>query len=277
MSSERFETLLELMERLRGPGGCPWDREQTLESLRPYLIEETYEVLEAIERRDWAHLPDELGDLQLQIVFQAQIASEEGHFTIQDVLERITDKLVRRHPHVFGSESLGTAGEVVHRWEEIKQQEKRRSAADRNAAGGNVAGGDAAGAAEALLDAVPSAQPALVEAEQLSKRAAKEGFDWERPEDMIEKIQEESRELVQARESLQADQIEDEVGDLFFMLVNLARRLKVSPELALKRANRKFRRRFGHVEEGLRERGKTPASSDLVEMEKLWQQAKKSS
>jgi MazG family protein len=277
MSSERFETLLELMERLRGPGGCPWDREQTLESLRPYLIEETYEVLEAIERRDWAHLPDELGDLQLQIVFQAQIASEEGHFTIQDVLERITDKLVRRHPHVFGSESLGTAGEVVHRWEEIKQQEKRRSAADRNAAGGNVAGGDAAGAAEALLDAVPSAQPALVEAEQLSKRAAKEGFDWERPEDMIEKIQEESRELVQARESLQADQIEDEVGDLFFMLVNLARRLKVSPELALKRANRKFRHRFGHVEEGLRERGKTPASSDLVEMEKLWQQAKKSS
>jgi MazG family protein len=272
MSSERFETLLGLMERLRGPGGCPWDREQTLESLRPYLIEETYEVLEAIERRDWAHLPEELGDLQLQIVFQAQIASEEGHFTIQDVLERISDKLVRRHPHVFGSESLGTAGEVVHRWEEIKQQERRRGAA-----GGNAAGGSAAGAAEALLDAVPAAQPALVEAEQLSKRAAKEGFDWERPEDMIEKIQEESRELVQARESLQADQIEDEVGDLFFMLVNLARRLKVSPELALKRANRKFRRRFGHVEEGLRGRGKTPATSDLVEMEELWQQAKKSS
>jgi MazG family protein len=277
MSSERFETLLGLMERLRGPGGCPWDREQTLASLRPYLIEETYEVLEAIERRDWAHLPDELGDLQLQIVFQAQIASEEGHFTIQDVLERITDKLVRRHPHVFGSESLGTAGEVVHRWEEIKQQEKRRNAADRSAADGGAAGGSAGAEAEALLDAVPSAQPALVEAEQLSKRAAKEGFDWERPEDMIEKIQEESRELVQARESLEADQIEDEVGDLFFMLVNLARRLKVSPELALKRANRKFRRRFGYVEEGLRERGKTPASSDLVEMEELWQQAKKSS
>lgn len=267
MSSEKFETLLRLMARLRGPGGCPWDREQTLESLRPYLIEETYEVLEAMERRDWAHLPEELGDLQLQIVFQAQIASEEGHFTMEDVLERISDKLVRRHPHVFGSETLGTAGEVVHRWEEIKQQEKRRGRSE----------GNAASEAGALLDAVPAAQPALVEAEQLSKRAAKVGFDWERLEDVIEKIHEESHELVQARESLEADQIEDEVGDLFFTLVNLARRLKVSPELALKRANRKFRRRFGHVEEGLRERGKTPASSDLAEMEELWQQAKKRS
>jgi MazG family protein len=264
MSSEKFETLLRLMARLRGPGGCPWDREQTLESLRPYLIEETYEVLEAMERRDWAHLPEELGDLQLQIVFQAQIASEEGHFTMEDVLERISDKLVRRHPHVFGSESLGTAGEVVHRWEEIKQQEKRRGRPENSAAS----------EAGALLDAVPATQPALVEAEQLSKRAAKVGFDWERLQDVVEKIHEESRELVQARESLEADQIEDEVGDLFFTLVNLARRLKVSPELALKRANRKFRRRFGHVEEGLRKRGKTPASSDLAEMEELWQQAK---
>jgi nucleoside triphosphate diphosphatase len=267
MSSEKFETLLRLMERLRGPGGCPWDREQTLETLRPYLIEETYEVLEAIDRRDWAHLSDELGDLQLQIVFQSQIAAEEGHFTIADVLDRITDKLVRRHPHVFGSESLDTAGEVVHRWEEIKQQEKRRTAPD----------GSAAGQAEALLAAVPHAQPALLEAEQLSKRAAKVGFDWERPEDMIDKIQEESRELLQARESLDAGQIEDEVGDLLFMVVNLARRLKISPELALKRANRKFRHRFGHVEERLREQGRTPASSDLAEMEELWQQAKKNS
>jgi MazG family protein len=266
MSSEKFETLLRLMERLRGPGGCPWDREQTIESLRPYLIEETYEVLEAIERGDWAHLPDELGDLQLQIVFQAQIASEQGHFTIQDVLDRITDKLVRRHPHVFGSESLDTAGEVVHRWEEIKRQEKRRGAAD----------GNAAGQTEALLEAVPHAQPALLEAEQISKCAAKAGFEWERPEDMLDKIEEESRELLQARESGDADHLEDEMGDLLFMLVNLARRLKISPELALKRANRKFRRRFGQVEAGLRERGKTPASSDLAEMEELWQQAKKS-
>ncbi len=264
MSSEKFETLLRLMERLRGPGGCPWDREQTFTSLRRYLIEETYEVLEAIERGDWGHLPDELGDLQLQIVFQAQIASEEGHFGIEDVLDRINDKLVRRHPHVFGSESLGTAGEVVHRWEEIKQQEKL-AAAD----------GDSAGREEALLDAVPQAQPALVEAEQLSKRAAKAGFDWERPEDMLEKVQEESRELLQAHAARDADQMEDELGDMLFMLVNLARRLKVSPELALKRANRKFRYRFGRVEEGLRERGKTPASSDLAEMEELWQQAKK--
>jgi MazG family protein len=265
MSSEKFETLLRLMARLRGPGGCPWDREQTLESLRPYLIEETYEVLEAIDRRDWAHLPDELGDLQLQIVFQSQIASEEGHFTIDDVLDRIADKLVRRHPHVFGSESLGTAGEVVHRWEEIKQQEKRRAAP----------GGAAAAGREALLDGVPRAQPALLEAEQLSKRAAKAGFDWEKTLDLVEKINEESRELAQASESRDRDRIEDEMGDLLFALVNLARRLKVSPELALKRANRKFRTRFGYIEQQLRERGRTPAGSDLEEMEALWQQAKK--
>jgi MazG family protein len=263
MSCAKFETLLQLMKRLRGPGGCPWDHEQTIESLRPYLIEETYEVLEAIDRRDWAQLPDELGDLQLQIVFQAQIASEQGLFDISDVLERINDKLVRRHPHVFGSESLGTAGEVVHRWEEIKQEEKRRAASD--GAGAN---------SEAVLDAVPCAQPALLEAEQISKRAAKAGFEWERPEDMLDKIQEEAGELVVARDSRDAERMEDELGDLLFMLVNLARHLKVSPELALKRANRKFRQRFGHVEEQLRQRGKTPATSGLSEMEELWRQAK---
>jgi MazG family protein len=254
------------MERLRGPGGCPWDREQTLESLRRYLIEETYEVLEAIERRDWQHLPEELGDLQLQIVFQSQIAREEGHFTIDDVLERINDKLMRRHPHVFGAESLDTAGEVVHRWEEIKEKEKR--SADPAAEGS---------APQALLDTVPRAQPALVEAEQLSKRAAKAGFEWAKPEDVADKIQEEARELLLASESRDADHIEDEVGDLLFMLVNLARRLNVSPELALKRANRKFRHRFGFVEERLRERGKSPAGSSLAEMEELWQQAKRTS
>jgi MazG family protein len=265
MYPEKFETLLQLMERLRAPGGCPWDREQTIESLRPYLIEETYEVLEAIDRRDWEHLPEELGDLQLQIVFQSQIAAEEGHFTIGDVLDRIADKLVRRHPHVFGSESLGTAGEVVHRWEEIKQQEKRRSAS----------GSEDPGAPEALLDSVPQAQPALIEAEQLSKRAAQVGFDWENTLDLVEKIVEESREIVQATDSRDLDRIEDEVGDLLFALVNLARRLKVSPELALKRGNRKFRSRFGYVEQQLHERGKTPSASDLAEMEELWQQAKK--
>jgi MazG family protein len=254
------------MERLRGPGGCPWDREQTIGSLRRYLIEEAYEVLDAIDRRDWQHLPEELGDLQLQIVFQSQIAREEGHFTIDDVLESINDKLVRRHPHVFGSESLDTAGEVVHRWEEIKEQEKRR--ADPPADGN---------APQALLDSVPRAQPALIEAEQLSKRAAKAGFEWAHPKDVADKIQEEARELLLASESRDADQIEDEVGDLLFMLVNLARRLKVSPELALKRANRKFRHRFGFVEERLRERGRTPAAASLSEMEELWQQAKRTS
>lgn len=267
MSSEKFETLLQLMKRLRAPGGCPWDREQTIESLRPYLIEEAYEVLDAIERRDWPHLPDELGDLQLQIVFQAQIASEAGLFEIGDVLDRINDKLVRRHPHVFGAESLGTAGEVVHRWEEIKRKERE----EKQKADGH----DSASGPTALLDAVPQAQPALLEAEQIGKRAAKAGFEWERPEDMIPKFEEEARELLEARESGDRDRIEDELGDLLFMVVNLARKLKVSPELALKRANRKFRTRFGYVEDGLREQGKTPATSDLAEMEELWQQAKK--
>ncbi len=269
MPSEKFETLLRLMERLRAPDGCPWDREQTIESLRRYLIEETYEVLDAIDRRDWRHLPEELGDLQLQIVFQSQIASEEGHFTIDDVLESITGKLVRRHPHVFGEESLDTAGEVIHRWEEIKRQEKlaKKSTAQTD---------EDADGSEGLLDAVPKAQPALVEAEQISKRAAKAGFEWAHPEDVADKIQEESRELLRAAESGVADHVEDEVGDLLFMLVNLARRLKVSPELALKRANRKFRHRFGFVEDRLRERGKTPADSTLDEMEEFWQQAKRS-
>jgi MazG family protein len=267
MPSEKFVTLLRLMERLRAPDGCPWDREQTIESLRRYLIEETYEVLDAIDRRDWRHLPEELGDLQLQIVFQSQIAAEEGHFTIDDVLESITSKLVRRHPHVFGPESLDTAGEVVHRWEEIKQQEKQQQRDADPAADAN--------APEALLDAVPRAQPALLEAEQMSKRAAKSGFEWARPEDVADKIQEESRELLRAGESGDADAIEDEVGDLLFMLVNLARRLKVSPELALKRANRKFRHRFGFVEQTLRESGKSLADSNLGEMEELWQQAKR--
>jgi MazG family protein len=266
MPSEKFETLLRLMARLRGPGGCPWDREQTLVSLRPYLVEETYEVLEAIDRGDWKHLPDELGDLQLQIVFQAQIASEQGLFSIDDVIERISDKLVRRHPHVFGAESLGTAGEVVHRWEEIKKEEKRRAAE-----------GGGSPDRETLLDAVPRAQPALLEAEQLSKRAAKAGFEWGRPQDMIEKIKEEAGELLEARDSGDAEGVEDEMGDLLFMVVNLARHLRVSPELALKRANRKFRSRFGHIEEKLRERGKTPAATALGELEELWQQAKTSS
>ena len=258
MSGEKFEGLLALMARLRAPGGCPWDREQTLRTLRPYLVEEAYEVLDAIEREDWTHLPEELGDLQLQIVFQAQIAREAGLFTIDDVIDAISDKLVRRHPHVFGEESIETAGRVVKRWEEIKAEEKA----------GKPAG------SESILDETPRHQPALLEAFDMGKRAARKGFDWSRYDDLIEKLREELVELAQAHADDDQDAREDEVGDLLFMSVNIARFLKVNPELALKRANRKFRERFGYIERELRAQGRTLDDSTLEEMEELWQQAK---
>ncbi|MCB1020065.1 MAG: nucleoside triphosphate pyrophosphohydrolase [Acidobacteria bacterium] len=258
MSGAKFEELLALMARLRAPGGCPWDREQTLETLRPYLVEEAYEVLDAIEREDWSHLPEELGDLQLQIVFQAQIAREAGLFSIDDVIEAISQKLVRRHPHVFGEESIETAGRVVKRWEEIKAEEKAGKAQEE----------------ESILDQTPRHQPALLEAFDMGKRAARKGFDWSRYEDLLDKLREELGELAEARQGDDADALEDEVGDLLFMGVNIARFLKVNPELALKRANRKFRERFGYIERELRAQGRTLEDSTLEEMEQLWQQAK---
>jgi MazG family protein len=265
MSGQRFERLVELMARLRAPGGCPWDREQTFETLRKYLLEETYEVLDAIDREDWAHLAEELGDLQLQIVFQSQIAAEEGKFAIDDVLGHIADKLVRRHPHVFGEESIGTAGGVVHRWEEIKAEENRRKAADRGE-------GDAPAS---IFEGVPRSQPALLEADQLGKRAARVGFEWERFSEMLEKMREEIAELEQARANGSSEEIEDEIGDLLFMAVNFSRFLKINPELALRKANAKFRKRFEFIERGLRERGQAPEDATLDEMEELWQQAKR--
>ncbi len=259
MSGAKFERLLAIMARLRAPGGCPWDREQSIETLRPYLIEEAYEVLDAIERGDWDHLPEELGDLQLQIVFQAQIASEDGRFSIDDVLDSIAEKLIRRHPHVFGDTSVDSAGEVVKRWEEIKAEEKAAKGADPD---------------QALLDSVASRQPALLEAYELGRKAAKTGFDWERLPDLVEKLREECDELAEAHAGDDADHLEEEVGDLLFMAVNIARFLKVHPELALRRANRKFRSRFGYIERELAAQGKRPEDSTLEEMEELWQRAK---
>ena len=262
MSGVKFETLLALMQRLRAPDGCPWDREQSLQTLRPYLIEEAYETLDAIEREDWEQLPDELGDLLLQIVFQAQIASEEGLFRIDDVIEAINRKLIRRHPHVFGDETARTSGRVVERWEQIKAEEKR-------------AAGDSESAAEpGRLDDVPTHQPALLEALKLGKRAAGVGFDWRDFAELLEKLREETGEIEQARKADDPDQLEDEVGDLLFMCVNIARFVKVNPELALKRANRKFRSRFGYIERSLRAQGRTLEEAGLEEMEALWQQAK---
>ena len=258
MSGEKFERLTELMAHLRGPDGCPWDREQTFDTIKSYLVEETYEVIDAIDRRDWPEVASELGDLQLQVVFFAQMAAEAGHFTVEDVLDHINSKLVRRHPHVFGDETARTAGAVVKRWNELKAAEK-----DPEAAG------------KPLLEAVPRGIPALPEAYQLSTRASQVGFDWERFEDLLEKLREELAELQAARRAGDQTQVEDETGDLLFMLVNIARFLKVDPELALRKTNRKFRERFAHVERGISARGKTLQQAGIAEMEDLWQQAKK--
>ena len=255
-AAQKFEELLEIMRTLRAPGGCPWDREQTLQSLRRYLIEETYEVLDALERGDWNDLAEELGDLQLQIVFQSRIAADEGLFDISDVLDHINTKLIRRHPHVFEKESIETADGVVTRWEEIKAREK----------------GPAPNAH--ILDAVPRHQPAVLEAYEVGKKAAKVGFEWEKFEDLGEKLVEEFNEVAAAKQSGDRRQLEDEVGDLLFMAVNVARYLDVHPETALKRTNAKFRTRFGYVEKELGKLGRTFEQSSLNEMEALWQRAK---
>lgn len=256
---QKFEQLLALMARLRAPGGCPWDREQTFDSIKAYTLEETYEVLDAIERRDWAGLCEELGDFLLQAVFYAEMAAEQQHFSIADSLDAINEKLVRRHPHVFGTGEANTADEVKQRWDEIKAREKQSSPAN----------------ARPLLQGVPRNLPALMEAQQLTSKAAKVGFDWERPEQIVEKLHEELGELEQARGTGDRDRLEDELGDLFFVLVNLSRQLKVDPEQALRRTNGKFRQRFGYLEAKLREQGKALEEAGLNEMEALWQQAKR--
>ena len=255
-ATEEFSRLLEIMHKLRSPEGCPWDREQTLESLRKYVVEETYEVLDAIDRKDWDGLAEELGDLQLQIVFQAEIACGQGLFDIVEVLRSINAKLVRRHPHVFESESLASADEVTRRWEELKELEKPR----KPSAG--------------LLDGVARNQPAMLEAQQISKLAAKAGFDWERFEDMGEKLEEEFREVGEARRSGVAANLEDEVGDLIFMAVNVARYAGTDPEIALRRANAKFRKRFGSMEQALAAEGRSIEGCEADELESLWQRAK---
>jgi MazG family protein len=259
-AGDKFRRLIQLMAHLRAPDGCPWDREQTFDTIKPYTLEETYEVLDAIDARDWAALADELGDLMLQVVFYAQMAAEAGHFSIEDSLDAINTKLVRRHPHVFGDTEARTAEDVKKRWDEIKADEKRSKKAER----------------KLLLDAVPRALPALVEASQISSRAARTGFDWENSEQVLAKLEEELHELAEARKTASPTEIEGEIGDILFVLVNLARFVKVDPEQALRKSNAKFRRRFAHVEQSLREQGKELTDSNIDEMEELWQQAKRS-
>ena len=280
------------MSRLRAPGGCPWDREQTFDTIKPYTLEETYEVLEAIDNRDWKELTGELGDLMLQVLFYAEMAREQGLFTIDDVMERLSTKLIDRHPHVFGEAKAETSGEVLRNWEALKAVEKRKRQEAEGEGRSKEAEKD-----ESALAGVSSRMPSLIEAHKLSSRASRVGFDWPTVEGLFEKLQEEVKELREelaefpepgprpgtagiagsgaqrVSEQLQA-RLEEEVGDLFFVLVNIARYLSVDSESALKKANRKFKRRFEYMEEQLRARGRRPQDAGLDELESLWQAAK---
>jgi ATP diphosphatase len=297
-TGERFERAVAIMERLRAPGGCPWDREQTFDSIKPYTLEETYEVLEAIDNRDWPELAGELGDLLLQVLFYAEMAKEQATFSIDDVLDRLSAKLINRHPHVFGDVKADTSAEVKRNWEAIKVEEKKLEEKKKRESGG--AGDDAASAKDekrSILAGVSSAVPSLLEAYKLSSRAAQAGFDWPNVEGLFDKLSEETGELheelkefpapgprPQGRgvagsgrtivpEALQA-RLEDEVGDLFFVLVNIARYLALDPESALRKTNRKFKRRFQWMEARLHESGRTTDQAAMEELESLWQQAK---
>src|SRR5258706_3953990 len=255
-----FDALVALIARLRAPGGCPWDREQTHASLKPMLIEEAYEVVEAVDEGDDAELAGELGDLLLQVVFHAQIAAEEKRFTVADVIALVSEKMVRRHPHVFADEKADPSGEVLRSWEAIKEAENAK-----------------AGRADAsMLDSVSRVVPALMEAYQMTTKVSRVGFEWPDAAGALGKLEEEVRELKEALASGEAGEarVGEEVGDLFFSAVNVARMLGHDPESALKGANRKFRRRFRHVEDRLRETGRKPADATLTEMDALWDEAK---
>jgi len=291
-TGERFQRAVSIMTRLRAPGGCPWDREQTFDSIKPYTLEETYEVLETIDNRDWKELSGELGDLLLQVLFYAQMAKEQGTFSIDEVLDRLSNKLVDRHPHVFGEVKAETSSDVLRNWEALKAEEKKK----RLEAGGGKAAQNLENQ-QSVLAGVPTAIPALLEAYKLSSRAAHVGFDWPNVNGLFEKLHEETEELreqlkefpepgprPQARgvagsglpripEELR-ERLEDEVGDLLFVLVNIARYLSLDPESALRKTNRKFKQRFQWMEEQLRASRRGPQQASMEELESLWQQAK---
>jgi MazG family protein len=293
-TGERFERAVAIMERLRAPGGCPWDREQTFDSIKPYTLEETYEVLEAIDNRDWDELPGELGDLLLQVLFYSEMAKEQGTFSIDDVLDRLSDKLVNRHPHVFGDTKADTSAEVKRNWEALKTEERKKRL------GGNAEGVESAAKknSTSILAGISSTMPSLLEAHKLSSRAAQMGFDWPNMEGLFDKLSEETLELRQhlqefpapgprpegrgvagsGRQTIPEDlrvRLEEEVGDLFFVMVNIARYLSLDPESALRKTNRKFRRRFQWMEQRLEENSGTLESASMDELESLWQQGKR--
>jgi len=256
IEQNRFERLMEIMRKLRAPGGCPWDAEQSHESLKRYLLEEAYEVIEAIDSGDRAHLKEELGDLLLQPVFHAAIAEENGAFTMDDVLDAINEKLIRRHPHVFGDEVIESSAAQVENWEKIKTREKgvqRKSA----------------------LSGVPPHLPALMQAHKITEKAARVGFDWEHTDQVFAKVMEELHEFEEAMLSGDQKEMESELGDLLFAIVNLGRFLAIDPEDALRKTIQRFTKRFSHVEETLHARGQGMQDSTLEEMDLLWEEAKK--
>lgn len=250
-----IDRLLTIMAALRDPDtGCPWDIEQTFATIAPYTLEEAHEVADAIDRQAWGELKGELGDLLFQAVYHAQMAAEAGHFTFADVVAAISDKMVTRHPHVFGTDSRDkTAEQQTRDWEAQKARER---------------------GPQRTLDGVAASLPALTRALKLQNRAARVGFDWPSTDQVLDKLVEEAREVVEARDSLTHEALTEEIGDLFFVMANLARHLKVDPEAALRAANAKFSRRFARIEDWLAETGRTPTDSDLAEMDSLWNRAK---
>jgi tetrapyrrole methylase family protein/MazG family protein len=300
-----FAQLAAVMARLRAPGGCPWDREQTHSTLRTYLVEEAYEVLDALDSRDDSKFAEELGDLLLQVLFHAQIAAEDRRFTINDVIREIHDKMIRRHPHVFGTANAKTSAEVLRNWELLKKQERQskspnnfvgagfarpslnaepalasarhalRSSSDSESLTSRTSSMSSTSDSASLLDGVPRTIPALLEAFQLTRKAARIGFDWDNVEGIFDKLREEStelREVLQKKES--PDRIESELGDILFVAVNLSRFLNVDPEIALHKASAKFIRRFREMEEIAREQGTTLSDIPRPQLESLWNESK---
>lgn len=259
----RFERLVSLIARLRAPGGCPWDREQTHDSLKPLMIEEAYELVEAIEDGDDPEQIGELGDVLLQVVFHAQIAAEEQRFDLEQVLDTVCEKMIRRHPHVFGEQTADSPGEVLRTWEAIKAAERATKKSDGSPSG-------------SMLDSVSKRIPAVMEALQMTTKASRVGFDWPDASAVLDKLHEEIAEYQEAASGQEPshDAVAEEIGDMLFAAVNLARLHGVDPESALKGVNRKFRRRFRFIEDRLRERNLTPAESTLEEMDELWTRAK---
>lgn len=253
----RFDALLSLMARLRGEGGCPWDREQTRASLKPYLIEEAYEVLQAIDEDDTGHLAEELGDLLFQVVFHSQVAAEAGEFTMSDVLDRLIEKMTRRHPHVFGDQAVADAQDALRQWERIKRDE-----------------GGPAGEPRSALDGVPPSLPALLRAQRLQVKAGRVGFDWPTWRQAWDKVREEVAEMDEALDIADSERIRHELGDVLFSVVNVARLLNVDAEDCLRQAADKFTRRFNEVETDMKARGRTVSDASAEELDQAWETVK---